>query len=822
MSHENLGIIPVNINEEMKDAYLEYAMSVIVSRALPDVRDGLKPVHRRIFYAMYEQNNMHNKPYKKSARIVGDVLGKFHPHGDSAIYDALVRLAQDFSMRYPLVDGQGNFGSIDGDSAAAMRYTEVRLSKISESLMEGLDEDTVDFGSNYDNTTTQPLVLPTVLPQLLINGQSGIAVGMATHIPPHNLSEVLDALMHLIENRSATVEQLIKYIKGPDFPTYGMICGQKGIYDAYRTGRGSIIVRGRAAIESLKGGREQIVVTELPYLVNKQQWIEKLAELVKEEEVQGISDIRDESNKEGMRVVIELKKGENGEIILNNLYKRTRLQDSFGVNMVCIVRGAPRLLNLKECLVYFLEHRFEVITRRISYRLRKAEERLEVLAGLKTAVDNLDSVVALIRTAQNPEEAKQKLSERYKLTDRQTQAILDMKLSKLTSLERDKIAEEHISIHVSISDLKDILEKPERVRVIAREEFLALKASYGDERRTEILSEVKDMDIENLIAPADCFMTFSMAGYVKRVNLDEFKLQNRAGKGKTGTALKESDVVKFTLNAHTHDHILLFSSLGKVYSFKGYELPEAAPHARGKSIHQFLTLSSDETITAMLPVKEFSPDKFVFMCTRQGVVKKIDLSSLKNIRVVGLRAITLDEVDSLISVCLTDGNNEIVVATAEGMAIRFNESAVRCMGRSAAGVNGIGLDKDDFVVTARVVNVNETLLVVTEKGYGKRSSLEGYRVQGRAGKGVQNIRITEKNGRVADMLPVREGSDVLVTTNTGRVLRTKVSSLSIIGRVAMGQILMRVLEGEKVVSVSCPNEFDETPVTQIEPGDIES
>ncbi|KAB8038825.1 DNA gyrase subunit A [Silvanigrella paludirubra] len=818
MSLEKMSVLSANINDEMKNAYLDYAMSVIVSRALPDVRDGMKPVHRRVLYAMYEQNNVHNKPFKKSARIVGDVLGKYHPHGDSAVYGALVRLTQDFSMRYPLIDGQGNFGSIDGDSAAAMRYTEIRLAKISEALMADIEEDTVDFGPNYDNSETQPLVLPTVLPQLLINGQSGIAVGMATNIPPHNLGEVIDALLHMLEKGKTTVDQIMHFIKGPDFPTYGMICGLKGIQDAYRTGRGSIVVRGRAAVESTKGGREQIIVTELPYQVNKLTWIEKIAELVKDEEVQGISDIRDESNKEGIRVVIEIKKGENAEVILNHLYKRTRLQDSFGVNMVCIVRGVPRLLNIKETLEYFLEHRLEVITRRTTFRLRKAEDRLHILEGLKIAVDNIDKVVAIIRGADSRDDAKEKLISAYSLSEKQVGAILDMRLVQLTGLERDKIIAEHKETLAIIADLQDILNKPERVRAIVKEEFINLKNLHNDKRRTEIVADAGDVDIASLIPPADVFVTFSSSGYIKRVNQDEFRTQNRAGKGKTGAALKENDVVKFTFHAHTHDYVLMFSNLGKVYSFKVYELPEASATARGKSINQILTMSSNEQITAMLPVKEFVENQHILMVTKQGTIKKTELSSFSNIRAGGLRAVTLEDGDTLVSVKITSGKNEIIIATANGQAVRFDEDDVRSMGRTAKGVKGITIDDEekDYVVAAEVVHPEESLLVVTENGYGKRSKLEEYRKTSRGAKGVKTIKISERNGKVITMISVSEDSDIMFTTNTGRVLRISVSSLRVMGRVTQGVCLMRILEDEKIVSVSTPSEFDDTPVTQIE------
>jgi DNA gyrase subunit A len=811
------GVIPTSISEELKNSYLDYAMSVIVARALPDVRDGMKPVHRRILYAMYEQGNTHNKPYKKSARIVGDVLGKYHPHGDTAVYDALVRLAQDFSMRYPLIDGQGNFGSIDGDSPAAMRYTEVRMAKTSAWIMECLDEDTVDFGPNYDNSEREPLVLPTVLPQLLVNGQTGIAVGMATNIPPHNLSEVLDALVYMLERDETTVEELLQFIKGPDFPTAGIICGTKGIHDAYRTGRGSIVVRGRAQVETLKNGRDIIVINELPYQVNKASLIERIAELVKEEEIVGISDIRDESNKEGIRVVIDLKKGENGEVLLNHLYKKTRLQDSFGVNLVCIVRGVPRLLNLRECLEYFKDHRIEVITRRTQFRLRKAEDKLHILAGLKIAVENMDAVVKLIRSAESPEVARIGLMEQFQLSERQANAILEMRLARLTGLEREKILNEYNETVALIADYKDILERRERVRAIVKDEFLQLKAAHGDERRTEItLNPAEDVDIGQLIAPAEVFLTFSSAGYIKRVVESEFRAQSRGGKGKTGAALKENDVVKFTLRAHTHDHILMFSNLGKVYSFFVYEIPEAVASARGKSVAQILTLQGGEHITNMLPLREFTENQFIFMVTEKGVVKKSDLTAFANIRTSGLRAISLDEGDHLVSTFVTNGSREVILASANGKAIRFDECEVRAMGRSAHGVTGIDLDDGDVIVAAECVNPGEKLVVVTEKGYGKRSDLDEYRKTHRAGSGVRTVKITERNGKVAALLSAPDTADVMLTSNQGGVIRVHVKDIKISGRVTQGTILKRVADGEFIVSVSKPNEFDTTPVTQLE------
>jgi DNA gyrase subunit A len=812
---QDKNIFPINISEEMRNAYLDYAMSVIVSRALPDVRDGMKPVHRRVLYAMYEQGNVHNKAYKKSARIVGDVLGKYHPHGDTAVYDALVRLAQDFSMRYMLIDGQGNFGSIDGDSPAAMRYTEVRLQKISNSLMESLDEDTVDFGPNYDESEQEPLVLPTVFPQLLVNGQSGIAVGMATNIPPHNLTEILDALIYLLDHEQANLEDLMAFVKGPDFPTGGLICGTRGILDAYRTGRGSIVVRGRADVED-SGGRDRIVITELPYQVNKAALIEKIAELVKQEELTGISDIRDESNKEGMRVVIDVKRGDNAEVILNHLYKRTRLQDTFGVNMVCIVRGIPRLVNLQEALEHFRDHRFEVITRRTNYRLKRALERLHILEGLKIAVDHLDEVIRVIRAADSPDTARFQLTERFKLSEAQANAILEMRLSRLTALERDKIVNEYEEIQLKIADLRDILARPERVVEIAKQEFKDLKENFGDERRTEITFDASDVDLESLIPPADVFVSFSVRGYIKRVNQDEFRAQNRGGMGKTGAAMKDDDVVRYTFRAHTHDYLLMFSNHGKVYQFRVFELPEAAANSRGKSIAQILTLASDEVVTTMLPLRAFPENSFVFMCTAAGVVKRTSLDAFSNIRQSGLRAVNLDEGDSLVSVFVTSGDQEVVLVTAGGKAIRFKESGVRAMGRTARGVTGIDLADGDKVVAALAINPGETLLVVSEKGYGKRSEVDEYRITARAGKGVGAIRVTDRNGPVASLLAVSEGQDVMITTNTGRVLRVAVEDVKVIGRMTQGVSLMKVKEGEHVVSVCRPNEFDETPTEKLE------
>lgn len=815
ISNEN--IIPININEEMKNAYLDYAMSVIVSRALPDVRDGMKPVHRRVLYAMYEMGNTHNKAYKKSARIVGDVLGKYHPHGDTAVYDALVRLAQDFSMRYTLIDGQGNFGSIDGDSAAAMRYTEVRLQKIAAHLMESLDEETVNFVPNYDESELEPSVLPTVFPQLLVNGQTGIAVGMATNIPPHNLGEVLDALIYLLDNDGASIEDLTNFVKGPDFPTAGLICGTRGIRDAYATGRGSIVVRGRAEVEEV-GGRERIIISELPYMVNKAALIEKIAELVKQEEVTGISDIRDESNKEGIRVVIDVKRGENGEVILNHLYKRTRLQDSFGVNMVCIVRGVPRLINLLEALENFRDHRFEVITRRTNFRLNRALERLHILEGLKTAVDNMDAVIKIIRGADSPDAARVQLTSTFSLSDPQANAILELRLSRLTALERDKIVQEHAEIQLKIADLRDILARPERVIEIAKQEFVDLKANFADPRRTEITFDATDVDIASLIAPADVFVSFSTKGYIKRVNEDAFRAQNRGGKGKTGAGVKDDDVVKATFRAHTHDHLLMFSNEGKAYKFKVYELPEAAANARGKSLAQILTLPEHEKISTMLTLREFPENRFVFMCTAAGVVKRTELSSFANIRTSGLRAVNLDEGDTLVSVFVTTGEQEIVIVTEGGKAIRFKETDVRCMGRTARGVTGISLSEGDRVVAALAPNAGEALLVVTEKGFGKRSEVEEYRLTSRAAKGVGALKITDRNGRVASLIAVSEDQDIMMTTDSGRVLRAAVKDVKIIGRMTQGVCLMKVTADEQIVSVCKPNEFDETPTEKLEPG----
>ncbi len=807
------GIIPIDITLEMKNAYLDYAMSVIVSRALPDVRDGMKPVHRRVIYAMYEQNNLHNRPYKKSARIVGDVLGKYHPHGDTSVYDALVRLAQDFSMRYPLIDGQGNFGSIDGDSPAAMRYTEVRLSAVSSHLIQSLDEETVDFAENYDGSEREPTVLPTIFPQLLVNGQSGIAVGMATNIPPHNLSEILNGLVALLEDPEITISGLMEHITGPDFPTYGMICGTKGIREAYETGRGSVIMRGRAEIETAKSGKETVIITEFPYQINKAAWIEKLADLVKNEEITGISDLRDESNKDGIRVVIEIKKSEMGEVVLNHLYKKTRLQDTFGVNMVCIVDGVPRILNLKQCLEYFRDHRLLMITKRTQYRLKKASERLHLLEGMKIAVENIDDVVAIIRKSKNSEEAKGELGQKFSLSTLQSQAILDLRLGRLTALEREKVIEEHASVLTQIKELQDILGNTDRIIQIAKDEFLLLKEKFGDGRRTEITTAASDVPIESLIVPADNLLFYSSVGYIKRIQEDEFRSQLRAGKGKSGTQLKESDVILFTLRVHTHDHLLLFSNLGKVYALRSYEIPESSMISRGKPLIQILPIQETEKLSAIVAVKDFTPGRFLFMVTAQGVVKRLALEDLSNIRSTGIRSISLDDGDHLIGVMETTGDDEVLLATAQGKMIRFHEDEVRCMGRSARGVIGINLDPKDRVIDSEVIRKDQQLLVVTEKGYGKRSQFDEYRVTGRAGKGVYGIRVSHKNGCVTGILSVLDTMDVILTTTTGRVLRTSIKYIPIIGRVTQGVCLMRTTKEETVVSIAKPNEYDSTPVT---------
>ena len=790
----------INIEQEMKTSYLDYSMSVIVGRALPDVRDGLKPVHRRILYAMFREGLLHNKKYSKSAGVVGEVLKKYHPHGDSAVYDTMVRMAQDFNMRYPLVDGQGNFGSVDGDPAAAYRYTEARLTKLAEELLADIDKETVDFAPNFDDTTTEPSVLPTRVPNLLINGSAGIAVGMATNIPPHNLSEVVDGLVMMIDNSEVTIPELMTAIKGPDFPTAGFIHGYEGIKQAYLTGRGIVQMRARATIEEGKGDRESIIVTELPYQVNKARLLERIAELVQDRKINGIAEVRDESDREGLRIAIDLKKGEIATVILNQLYKHTAMQSTFGVIMLALVNNQPRVLNLRKLLSNFVQHRREVVVRRTKYDLKKAEERAHILLGLKIALENLDAVIALIKASANPDEAKTGLVREFKLSEIQAQAILDMRLQRLTGLERDKIIAEYEDVLKEIARLNEILASDALVMKIIRDELLAIKAEYGDPRRTEIVAQTSEIDIEDLIKDEEMVITISHAGYIKRNPLTTYRAQKRGGKGKIGMETKEEDFVERLFTATAHSYILFFTNKGRVYWLKVHQIPEAGRQAKGKAIVNLIQISQDERVTAALPVRAFTPDHFVLMATKQGVIKKTELESYSHPRPSGIRAITLDEGDELISAEVTDGNRDVFLGTRDGLSIRFSEGDVREIGRTGKGVIGIRLEENNEVKGMEIVRDDSTILTVTENGYGKRSTLEDYRSQGRGGKGIITIKITEKNGRVIGLAQVSGEDEIILITSNGKVLRLRAGDISVQGRNTQGVRLFDIEEGDKVVS----------------------
>ncbi len=790
----------INIEQEMKTSYLDYSMSVIVGRALPDVRDGLKPVHRRILYAMFREGLLHNKKYSKSAGVVGEVLKKYHPHGDSAVYDTMVRMAQDFNMRYRLVDGQGNFGSVDGDPAAAYRYTEARLTKLAEELLADIDKETVDFTPNFDETTVEPTVLPTRVPNLLINGSAGIAVGMATNIPPHNLTEVVDGLLMLIDNPEVTIPDLMTAIKGPDFPTAGFINGYEGIRQAYLTGRGIIQMRARATIEEGKGDRESIIVTELPYQVNKARLLERVAELVQEKKITGISEIRDESDREGMRIAIDLKKGEISTVILNQLYKHTAMQSTFGVIMLALVNNQPRVLNLRKLLSNFIQHRREVVVRRTKYDLRKAEERAHILLGLKIALDNLDAVIALIKASANPEEARTGLVREFRLSEIQAQAILEMRLQRLTGLERDKIITEYEEVLREIARLTEILGSDALVMKIIRDELLAVKAEYGDERRTEIVPQASEIDIEDLIKDEEMVITISHAGYIKRNPLTSYRAQRRGGKGKMGMETKEADFVERLFTASAHSYILFFTNKGRVYWLKVHQLPEASRQAKGKAIVNLIQISQDERVTAALPVREFTPGHFILMATKNGIIKKTELESYSHPRPSGIIAITLEEGDELISSEVTDGKCDVFLGTRDGLSIRFSETDVREIGRTGKGVIGIRLGAGNEVVAMEIVRDDSTILTVTEKGYGKRSTLDDYRSQGRGGKGIFTLKITEKNGRVTGMAQVSEDDEIILITSNGKVLRIRARDISVQGRNTQGVRLFDIEADDKVVS----------------------
>ena len=802
-----------DISSELKKSYLDYAMSVIIGRALPDVRDGLKPVHRRILFAMHELRNDWNKPYKKSARIVGDVIGKYHPHGDTAVYDTIVRMAQDFSMGYPLVDGQGNFGSVDGDSPAAMRYTEIRLTRLAHELMADIDKETVDFVPTYDNSMEEPAVLPSKVPNLLINGSAGIAVGMATNIPPHNLGEVVDALTALIHNPNITVADLMEFIPGPDFPTSGFICGRKGINAAYETGRGIIRMRARATVEQVaRGKREHIIVTEIPYQVNKAKLVEKIATLVRDKKIEGISAVRDESDRQGMRIVIELKKDGFAQVVLNHLYKHTAMESSFGIIMLAIVNGRPELLNLKEVLAHFLQHRKTVIIRRTTYELRKAEERAHILEGLKIAIDNLDEVVALIRASKTPGEARAGLMERFGLTHIQAQAILDMKLQRLTGLELEKILEEYRKILETIKRLKAILASDELVLEIIEKELSELKEQFAIPRRTEIIGAPDEINIEDLIVEEDMVVTVSHHGYIKRNPLSIYRSQRRGGKGVTGLSSKQEDFVESLFVASTHDYFLCFSNLGRLYWLKVHEIPQAARTSRGKALVNLLPLDRDakEYIAAVVPVRTFENDKFVVMATRRGLVKKTPLEAFSRPRPKGIIASIVREDDELIAAAITDGNADIFLGTRNGYSIRFHEDDVRSMGRLAAGVRGIRLADNDEVVAMEVItDTNSTLFTVTENGYGKRTPVGEYRIQARGGKGVINLKTTEKVGRVVGVILVHDSDEVMLVGASGNIIRMSVQDVRIIGRSTQGVRLIRIAQDDRLAAVAKLADRDE-------------
>lgn len=797
-------VLPVYIEEEMQKSYIDYAMSVIVQRALPDVRDGLKPVHRRILYAMQEAGMASNKPYKKSARIVGEVLGKYHPHGDTSVYDAIVRLAQNFSTRYLMVDGHGNFGSVDGDSAAAMRYTEVRMAKVAEVMLEDIEKETVDFVPNYDESLKEPSVLPAKVPALLINGSSGIAVGMATNIPPHNLSEVVDGLIMLIDNQEIELPELMSVIKGPDFPTGATILGTDGIRSAYTTGRGVVKIRAQAEIEPMQKGKHRIVVTELPYQVNKARLIESIAQLVKDGVIEGITDLRDESDRRGMRVVIELRNDVVPDVILNQLYKHTKLQDSFGIIMLALVDGYPRVLNLKQILVYYLEHQKEVITRRTRYELGKAKDRAHILEGLKIALDNLDAVISTIRSSSTADIAKAGLVEKFTLSLRQAQAILDMRLQRLTGLERKKIDDEYIDIMETIDWLESVLADEQKVLNIIKEDLLEMKKKFGDARRTVLSLDTSSMDIEDLIAEEDIVITISHQGYIKRQTLDNFRNQKRGGVGKTGgSGKKNDDCAEHLFLSTTHHNILFFTNKGRVYRQKGYEIPEAGRTAKGTAIINLLPIEQGEKITAVIPVKEFKAEQYMFMATDKGTVKKTNLEDFDSARKVGLIAINLDDNEQLIGVELTDGNSEIILATRNGIAIRFDEQDVRPMGRTAHGVRGIQLNYGDVVIAMDSVN-NETdeVLTATEQGLGKRTAVGEYRKQTRGGKGVINIKVNDKTGIVVGMKVINPEQEIMMITAAGIIIRIDVEGVSQFGRNAQGVKLMTLNDDDKVVSLA--------------------
>lgn len=797
MYTRNEKIIPVYIEEEVKDSYLNYAMSVIVGRALPDVRDGLKPVHRRILYAMRELNLEHDKPYKKCARIVGETLGKYHPHGDVAVYDSLVRMAQDFSLRYPLVEGQGNFGSVDGDSAAAMRYTEARLAAIADDMLTDIDKDTVNFGPNFDASLKEPLLLPAALPNLLVNGSSGIAVGMATNIPPHNLNEVADAIIYLLDHPEAEIKDLLRYVKGPDFPTGGIICGKAGIKEAYSTGRGKITVRACATIEHQKNGKDLIVVTEIPYQVQKTSVIENIADSVEEKKVEGISDIRDESDKDGMRIVFELKRDTEAQIVLNQLFKHSQLEGTFGIIMLALVDNRPRVLNLRQVLDCYIDHRKIIIRRRTQFELDKAQKRAHILEGLKIALKFIDRIIKVIKTSKTVIVAKENLMKEFGLSDVQAQAILEMQLQRLTALERDKIDAEYAELLKKIELCKAILASEKKIEGIIKDELSELKKKYGDERRTEIVGDVEELNIEDLIAEEDVVVTISHGGYIKRLPVSAYRKQKHGGKGSTGAEVRDEDFIEHLFIASTKDYLLIFTDKGKVYWLKVYEIPQASRVAKGRAIINLLQLATDEKISATIPVKDFSGENFLVMATKQGLIKKTRLDEYSNVRKGGIIGITLENNDELIGVDLTDGKQELLLATRVGKAIRFPESQVRDTGRAAKGVKGITLAKNDQVIAMEVPTKDSTILTVTELGFVKRTPVEHYRIQSRGGKGIINIKVTKKNGVAVNLKTVSDKDELMVITQNGMFLRCPIKDIRATGRSSQGVRLIKINEKDK-------------------------
>jgi DNA gyrase subunit A len=829
----NETIIPINIEDEMKGAYIDYSMSVIISRALPDVRDGLKPVHRRVLFGMLDLGVNWNKPYKKSARIVGEVLGKYHPHGDSSVYDTMVRMAQPWSLRYPLVDGQGNFGSVDGDSPAAMRYTEARLRRIAEELLVDINKDTVDFQFNFDDSLKEPSVMPGKLPNLLLNGSSGIAVGMATNMAPHNLTEVVNGTIAYIENNDIEIEELMQHVTAPDFPTGGTIYGYTGVKSAFETGRGRVVLRAKSEIDTMPSGRERIIVTEIPYMVNKASMIEKTAALINEKRIEGISDLRDESDRNGMRIVYELKKDAIGNVVLNNLFKYTQLQSSFGVNNVALVKGRPLTLNLKDLIKYYVEHRHDVVVRRTQYELNEAEKRAHILQGYLIALDNLDEVISLIRNSRDPEAAKNGLIEKFELSDIQAKAILEMRLQRLTGLERDKIQKEYEEIMALIAKLQEILDTHEIRMQIITDELLEIKERYGDGRRTDIIHSAEDFSAEDMIPNEDMLITFSHLGYVKRTLLTEYRTQGRGGVGSKGAGSKQDDYTEFLFTGKTHDYLLIFTEFGKVYWKKVWELPEGSKTAKGRPVQNLINIEAGDKVRAVINVQnlkdeDYINNNFVIMCTEQGTIKKTSLEAYSRPRTNGINAITINEDDRLLEVKFTNGDNHIIIGAKSGRAIHFHESNVRPMGRNAAGVRGIRLvDETDRVVGMVCVNREEAnLLVVSEKGYGKRSLIDHYRITKRGGKGVKTINVTEKTGNLVAIKEVVDGDDLMIINKSGITIRISVESMRVMGRATQGVKLIRLNEGdaissvEKIINVGSPDDIEEiTP--EIEGGDNE-